>query len=115
MDKNIYKFIFKHPKGQQIFILLVTVISMPFYYAALDIPKLIINSALLADDPAIQGDEVPRPLKILGIEIMDVDQLTLLGSLCVIFLFLVLVAIKRFSFCSQPKKKKFKSLNPNSY
>ena len=91
MDKNIYKFIFKHTKGQQIFILLVTVISMPFYYASLDIPKLIINSALLADDPAIQGDEFPRPLKILGIEIMDVDQLTLLGSLCVIFLFLVLV------------------------
>ena len=91
MDKNIYKFIFKHTKGQQIFILLVTVISMPFYYASLDIPKLIINSALLADDPAIQGDEFPRPLKILGIEIMDVDQLTLLGSLCVIFLFLVLI------------------------
>ena len=43
MDKNIYKFIFKHTKGQQIFILLVTVISMPFYYALLDIPKLIIN------------------------------------------------------------------------
>ena len=60
---------------------MVTVISMPFYYASLDIPKLIINSALLADAPAIQGDEIPRPLTILGIEIMDVDQLTLLGSL----------------------------------
>ncbi|MBT4427224.1 MAG: ATP-binding cassette domain-containing protein [Rhodospirillaceae bacterium] len=91
MDKNIYKFIFKHTKGQQIYILLVTICSMPFYYASLDIPKLIINSALKVDDPAIQGDEFPRPLTILGIEIMDVSQLTLLGSLCVIFLFLVLV------------------------
>ena len=91
MDKNIYKFIFKHTKGQQIYILLVTVFSMPFYYASLDIPKLIINSALRVDDPAVIGDEFPRPLTILGIEIMDVGQLTLLGSLCVIFLFLVLV------------------------
>ena len=91
MDKNIYKFIFKHTKGQQIYILLVTVCSMPFYYASLDIPKLIINSALRVDDPAVVGDEFPRPLTILGIEIMDMEQLTLLGALCVIFLFLVLV------------------------
>ena len=91
MDKNIYKFIFKHTKGQQIYILLVTICSMPFYYASLDIPKLIINSALRVDDPAIQGDEFPRPLTILGIELMDVSQYTLLGALCVIFLFLVLV------------------------
>ncbi|MDP6590571.1 MAG: ABC transporter ATP-binding protein/permease [Alphaproteobacteria bacterium] len=91
MDKNIYKFIFKHTKGQQLYILLVTVCSMPFYYASLDIPKLIINSALKVDDPAVQGDEFPRPLTILGIEIVDVSQLTLLGSLCVIFLVLVLI------------------------
>jgi ABC-type multidrug transport system fused ATPase/permease subunit len=91
MDKNIYKFIFKHTKGQQIYILLVTICSMPFYYASLDIPKLIINSAILADDPAIQGDEFPRPLTILGIAIKDMSQLTLLGSLCVIFLILVLI------------------------
>jgi putative ABC transport system ATP-binding protein len=91
MDKNIYKFIFKHTKGQQIYILLVTICSMPFYYASLDIPKLIINSALRVDDPAVQGDEFPRPLTMLGIEIVDVGQFTLLGSLCVIFLFLVLV------------------------
>ena len=91
MDKNIYKFIFKHTKGQQLYILLVTVFSMPFYYASLDIPKLIINSALQVDDPAVVGDEFPRPLKILGIEIMDMEQLTLLGSLCIIFLILVLI------------------------
>ena len=91
MDKNIYKFIFKHTKGQQLYILLVTICSMPFYYASLDIPKLIINSALKVDDPAIQGDEFPRPLTILGIEIVDVGQFTLLGSLCVIFLVLVLI------------------------
>ena len=91
MDRNIYKFIFKHTKGQQLYILLVTLCSMPFYYASLDIPKLIINSALKVDDPTVSGDEFPRPLKILGIEIMDVDQLTLLGSLCIIFLLLVLV------------------------
>ena len=76
MDKNIYKFIFKHTKGQQLYILLVTVFSMPFYYASLDIPKLIINSALAVDDPAIQGDEFPRPLTILGVEITPLDPRT---------------------------------------
>ncbi|MDA0230350.1 MAG: ATP-binding cassette domain-containing protein [Proteobacteria bacterium] len=91
MDKNIYKFIFKHTKGQQLYILLVTVFSMPFYYASLDIPKLIINSALEVDNPAVIGDEFPRPLKMFGIGLVDMEQLTLLGSLCIIFLFLVLV------------------------
>jgi putative ABC transport system ATP-binding protein len=91
MDKNIYKFIFKHTKGQQLYILLVTVCSMPFYYASLDIPKLIVNTALKADDPTVDGDEFPRPLTILGIRLVDLDQMTLLAALCFIFLFLVLV------------------------
>ena len=91
MDKNIYKFIFKHTKGQQVYILLVTICSMPFYYASLDIPKLIVNSALQMDDPTVEGDEFPRPLTILGIRLVDLDQMTLLASLCFIFLFLVLV------------------------
>ena len=81
MDRNIYKFIFKHTKGQQLYILLVTLCSMPFYYASLDIPKLIINSALKVDDPSVSGDEFPRPLKILGIEIMDVDQVGFLSRM----------------------------------
>ncbi len=91
MDKNIYKFIFKHTKGQQVNILLVTICSMPFYYASLDIPKLIVNSALQMDDPTVEGDEFPRPLTILGIRLVDLDQMALLAALCFILLFLVLV------------------------
>ena len=91
MDKSIFKFIFRHTKPQQIYVLFITAASLPFYYASLDIPKLIVNTALEADDPTVEGDEFPRPLRVLGIELGDMDQMTLLFTLC--FLFLALVCI----------------------
>jgi ABC-type multidrug transport system fused ATPase/permease subunit len=78
MDKSIFKFIYRHTKAQQL-------------YIPLDIPKLIVNNALSADDPAIDGDEFPRPLKILGIELFDMGQIWLLLTLCILFLLLVFV------------------------
>lgn len=91
MEKTVYGFIFRHTKAQQIYVLLVTGLSLPFYYASLDIPKLIVNTALKVDDPMVAGDEFPRPLTILGIPIADMEQMTLLFTLCFIFLALVLV------------------------
>ena len=91
MDKSIFKFIFRHTRPQQFYVLFITAVSLPFYYASLDIPKLIVNSALEADDPNVAGDEFPRPLRILGITLGDMDQMTLLFTLC--FLFLALVCI----------------------
>ena len=91
MDKSIFKFIFRHTKPQQLYVLFITAASLPFYYASLDIPKLIVNTALEADDPTVEGDEFPRPLRVLGIDLGDMDQMTLLFTLC--FLFLALVCI----------------------
>lgn len=91
MDKSIFKFIYRHTKAQQLYILLVTLCSLPFYYASLDIPKLIVNMALRGDDPAVDGDEFPRPFQMLGIDLFDMDQMPLLLTLCIVFLVLVFI------------------------
>jgi ABC-type multidrug transport system fused ATPase/permease subunit len=91
MEKNLFKFIFKYTRPQQIFIICVTAAALPFYYASLDIPKNIVNLALKPDDPMTSGDEFPRYLSILGIKLTQLDQLTLLFALCTLFLGLELI------------------------
>ncbi len=91
MDKSIFRFIYRHTKRQQLYILLVTACALPFYYVSLDIPKLIVNNALAPDDPTVEGDGFPRPLTILGFELFDMEQLWLLLTLCLVFLALVFV------------------------
>ena len=91
MDKNIFKFIFRYTRPQQIYIFIVILIFLPFYYIFLDIPKLIVNTALESDNPEVNGDEFPRALQIIGIDFGDYSQLTLLFTLCVLFLVLVCI------------------------
>ena len=99
MDRTIYKFIFRYSKRQQVFILLFTLLSLPFYYASLDIPKLIVNN-VLTDIPeyipesmreSATVDSVPRYLEIMGFQIGDTERMTLLAIYCGLFLFLVLI------------------------
>ena len=80
IEKSIYRFILKHTSKDQVLLLLLTLASMPIIYASLEIPKIIINSA-------INGQDIPE--KILGISI---DQITYLLALCLVFLLLVLIA-----------------------
>ncbi|MGD9537790.1 MAG: ATP-binding cassette domain-containing protein [Alphaproteobacteria bacterium] len=91
MEKNLFKFIFKYTRTQQIFVICVTAASLPFYYSSLDIPKKIVNLALTPEDPAIVGDEFPRYLSIFGIDLVALDQLPLLFGLCAMFLMLELI------------------------
>ncbi|GAB4178630.1 MAG: ABC transporter ATP-binding protein [Thalassobaculales bacterium] len=79
MDSSLYRFIFRHSAPQQIYILVVTVISMPFYYFSLDLPKMIVNSA-------INGKEFPQ--QVFGLALDQVAYLMVLS-----FLFLGLVCI----------------------
>ncbi|GAB4529053.1 MAG: ABC transporter ATP-binding protein [Roseibium sp.] len=80
MEKSLFGFIWKYSARQQIFILLVTVLTYPVVYVLLELPKLIVNDA-------VQGDNFPRT--ILGI---DFDQIPYLVLLCFTFLFLVVVS-----------------------
>ena len=78
MQPTIFGFIRRYSWRQQLAILLVTVLSFPFLYASLDLPKQIINDALGEPDGGA----------ILGYEL---DQLEYLMVLCTVFLVLVLI------------------------
>jgi len=99
MDRTIYGFIFRFSKREQVFILLFTVLSLPFYYVSLDIPKLIVNNVLNEIAPELSTgtsdtgglDVAPRTFHILGYELFDVHRLWLLGLYSGLFLVLVLI------------------------
>jgi putative ABC transport system ATP-binding protein len=79
MESQIFKYIIRHSKPQQLFLLLLTALSFPFLYLSLDLPKTIINEA-------IGGTDFPR--NYFGYEI---TQLPYLFTLCGLFLLLVCV------------------------
>lgn len=80
MEKSLFGFIWKYSARQQIFILMVTVLTYPVVYFLLELPKLIVNDA-------VQGDNFPRD--VLG---FDFDQIPYLVLLCFTFLGLVVVS-----------------------
>jgi len=80
MEKSLFGFIWKYSARQQIFILMVTVLTYPVVYFLLELPKLIVNDA-------VQGDNFPRD--VFG---FDFDQIPYLVLLCFTFLGLVVVS-----------------------
>ncbi len=78
MQPTIFGFIRRYSWRQQLVILLMTVLSFPFLYASLDLPKQIINDALGQPDGGT----------IMGYELQQLDYLMVL---CGIFLVLVLI------------------------
>ncbi len=78
MEPTIFGFIRRYSWRQQLTILAMTVVSFPFLYASLDLPKQIINDALGQAGGGI----------ILGFEL---EQVEYLFALCGIFLVLVLI------------------------
>ncbi len=79
MERNVFGFIYRHSRKQQIFVLTLTLISFPFLYYSLELPKLIINEA-------IAGEDFPKAL--LGVSL---EQVPYLFALCGIFLALVFI------------------------
>jgi putative ABC transport system ATP-binding protein len=79
LDPSIYGFIIRHSLREQIYLVVVTLISFPFLYYSLDLPKQIVNHA-------ISGKEFPQ--SFLGIEL---EQIPYLLVLCGLFLALVLI------------------------
>src|SRR5438045_5772215 len=79
LASSIYGYILDHSLREQIYLVVVTLLSFPFLYYSLDLPKLIVNRA-------ISGKEFPQ--EFLGIEF---EQIPYLLMLCCIFLVLVLI------------------------
>src|ERR1700722_17184469 len=79
IEPTVYRFILRHSLKQQIMLLVLTLVSFPFLYYSLDLPKTIVNHA-------IGGKHFPQ--EFLGIEF---DQVPYLMTLCGVFLALVFI------------------------
>ena len=71
MEKTLFGFIWRYSKRDQIILLVLTVISFPFLYLSLDLPKTIINKA-------IGGKDVPE--EIFGMTVDQIDYLLILSG-----------------------------------
>ena len=79
LPSSIYGFILRYSLREQVYLVVVTLLSFPFLYYSLELPKVIINQA-------IGGKKFPQ--EILGIELGQIPYLVLL---CSVFLVLVLI------------------------
>jgi putative ABC transport system ATP-binding protein len=79
LEPTVYRFILRHSLKQQIMLLVLTLVSFPFLYYSLDLPKTIINRA-------IGGKHFPQ--EFLGFQF---DQIPYLATMCGIFLALVFI------------------------
>ena len=79
MEPTLFKYIWRYSKSQQLTLLLITLISFPFLYLSLDLPKTIINKA-------IAGKDFPKEIFA-----QEFEQIEYLLILCFAFLGLVLI------------------------
>lgn len=79
MDRSLFAFIWKFSKREQLMLLGVTVLTFPFLYATLELPKRIINDAIGSDRALID---------VFG---YDLTQIQFLAGLCLSYLAAVLV------------------------
>jgi putative ABC transport system ATP-binding protein len=79
LEPSIYRFILKHSLPQQIVLLVLTLVSFPFLYFSLSLPKTIIDQAI--------RETAKFPQTFLGIEF---ERIPFLMVLCAGFLTLVL-------------------------
>ena len=75
MEPSIYRYIIKFSLRQQIILTLMAIASFPFLYAFYQLPKMIIDDAILAKDTVF-------PVEVAGIEL---DQTGFLWLLCSAF------------------------------
>jgi putative ABC transport system ATP-binding protein len=80
LEPTLYRFILRHSLGAQIFLLVLTIVSFPFLYYSLKLPKEITDGAIKS------GKHFP--LNVHGFEL---DQISYLMVLCAAFLALVFI------------------------
>jgi ABC-type multidrug transport system fused ATPase/permease subunit len=79
MERSIFSFIWKYSSRDQILLLILTLVTFPFLYITLELPKRIINDAIGAESNAID---------VFGVEL---SQVQFLFALCFAYLASVLV------------------------
>jgi len=103
MEPNLFKYVWRHSKAEQIGILFLVLVSLPFYFLSLDLPKSIVNKGIQGqgfDGPGstqtLFGIDLPFGELLTGenIELFSgfaLEQQDLLLALSFTFLALVLV------------------------
>jgi putative ABC transport system ATP-binding protein len=80
LEPTLYRFILRHSLGAQIFLLVLTVVSFPFLYYSLKLPREITDGAIKS------GKHFP-----VDIQGFKLDQISYLMVLCAAFLALVFI------------------------
>jgi putative ABC transport system ATP-binding protein len=78
MESSLYRFVLKYAPRETAWVCALTIGSMPFYYLSLEVPKTIVNQALLQKG-------ISFPTTLLGVEL---DRIAYLFVLCAAFFFL---------------------------
>jgi putative ABC transport system ATP-binding protein len=81
MESSLHRFVIKYAPRETAWVCLLTILSMPFYYLYLEVPKKIVN------EPWLQRN-ISFPTQVLGVEL---DRLGYLAVLCVAFFVLLVV------------------------
>ncbi len=102
MERSLFRFIWRNSRRQQLVVLAIILLSLPFYFASFDIPKRIINDAIQGKAFSTPGamvrfleislplpDFMGGPIKLT--EGFMVSQLGLLWGLSCVFLVFVMI------------------------
>src|SRR3712207_8421060 len=60
MEKNLFRYIWAHSRRDQLFVCFVVLLSQPFYFVSLDLPRQIVNQAIQGE--AFKDGNVTAPL-----------------------------------------------------
>jgi ABC-type multidrug transport system fused ATPase/permease subunit len=92
MESSIFRFVLRHSRRETLAVCAVTLASFPFYYLSLEVPKNIVNLAILGKDMTFPVDHLTVNLYWVSFQIPVVlSQAAYLFVLCGLFLFFVVV------------------------
>jgi putative ABC transport system ATP-binding protein len=101
VDPNLYRYIWTHSRRDQIVVLVLIALSLPFYWLSLEVPKRIVNEALQGEafvngvtEATLFSLSIPLPAALGGTIMISegwpFNQISYLFALSFLFLFYVL-------------------------
>jgi len=87
MEGSLYSFVIRHARVETALVCALTIASMPIYYLGLDVPKNLMNQAIL-------GRGITYPTEVFG---YSLDQVGYLAWMCAIFFVLVVITARSSS------------------
>jgi len=59
LERNLFKYIWHHSKAEQVSILILVLVSMPFYFLSLNVPKAVVNTGIMGEGFQGPGSTLP--------------------------------------------------------